>query len=281
VQVIDTVAEWRKALDAERSGGRTVGLVPTMGALHEGHAALVDRAAAECDVVGVTVFVNPLQFGEGEDLASYPRSLEADVELAASHGATYVFAPPAAEMYPGGRIETVVRVPELAARWDGQSRPGHFDGVATVVTKLFAQAGPGRAYFGEKDYQQLCIVRRLAADLDLPIEVVGCPTMREADGLALSSRNAYLTPGERAIAPRLFTALARGADVLAAGGEPAEARLAMIAAADGLDVIYAEPVDPRSLEPLETALAPGGCARLLIAARLGRTRLIDNLGVTR
>jgi pantoate--beta-alanine ligase len=172
-------------------------------------------------------------------------------------------------------------VSDLATRWEGESRPGHFDGVATVVTKLFAQAGPCRAYFGEKDYQQLCIVRRLAIDLDLPVEVVGCPTTREADGLALSSRNAYLTPDQRAIAPRLFAALGRGAEILAGGGRPHAARQAMHATAHGLDVVYAEPVDPDTLEPLDHPLPPGGTARLLIAARLGRTRLIDNLGVTR
>ncbi|MHB8467532.1 MAG: pantoate--beta-alanine ligase, partial [Acidimicrobiales bacterium] len=200
MQVIDTVAGWRKALDAERLAGRAVGLVPTMGALHAGHASLIARAASECDVVGVTVFVNPLQFGAHEDLASYPRSLDADVALAGEHGASYVFAPDVTEMYPRPML-TTVSVPALAGRWEGESRPGHFDGVATVVAKLFAQAGACRAYFGEKDYQQLAVIRRLAADLDLPVDVVGCPTVREPDGLALSSRNVYLDATERAAAP--------------------------------------------------------------------------------
>jgi len=283
VQLIDRVAAWRKALDAERAEGRTVGLVPTMGALHAGHAALIARAAAECDVVAVTVFVNPLQFGAGEDLAAYPRSLERDEEIAAAQGAAYLFAPSVEEMYPRP-VATTVSVPTLGARWDGESRPGHFDGVATVVVKLFAQAGPCRAYFGEKDYQQLAIVRRLASDLDLPVAVIGCPTVRDADGLALSSRNAYLTPEERRVAPLLHRALHAGAAALAAGGEPEAARRAMrdlVAAEPLFALVYAEPVDPDSLEPLAAPLAAGASARLLIAARLGRTRLIDNLGVTR
>jgi pantoate--beta-alanine ligase len=281
VQVIDTIEAWRKALDAERAAGRTVGLVPTMGALHAGHAALIDRAASDCDVVGVSVFVNPLQFGASEDLGSYPRDLPADVDLARAHRAAYVFAPPAGEMYPHGRPATTVAVPDLAARWEGEGRPGHFEGVATVVAKLFAQAGACRAYFGEKDYQQLCIIRRMTADLDLPVDVVGCSTVREPDGLALSSRNAYLTAEERKVAPALFEGLQRGAEVLAGGGHPTEARRAMFPSDPRLDVAYAEPVDPDSLEPLTAALAPGGSARLLVAARLGRTRLIDNMGVTR
>src|SRR5579862_8789092 len=283
VQVIDRVPVWRKALDAERAAGRVVGVVPTMGALHAGHAALIDRAARECDVVGVTVFVNPLQFAGGEDFDAYPRPLERDEEIAAAHGAAYLFAPSVEEMYPRP-VETVVSVPSLSARWDGEARPGHFDGVATVVAKLFAQAGPCRAYFGEKDYQQLCVVRRMVADLDLPAEVVGCPTVREADGLARSSRNVYLSPAERGAAPTLYRALQTGADALRSGAAPADARRAMhavVAAQPRCDLDYAEPVDADSLAPLEAPLPPGGSARLLIAARLGRTRLIDNLGVTR
>ena len=280
MQVIDTVAAWRKALDDERAAGRGIGLVPTMGALHAGHASLIERAAAECDVVGVTVFVNPLQFGPNEDLDAYPRALAADIALAEAKGATLVFAPPVSEMYPRP-VLTSVRVADLGDRWDGASRPGHFDGVATVVTKLFAQAGPCRAYFGEKDYQQLTIVRRLVADLDLPVEVVGCPTVREPDGLALSSRNAYLTPEERAVAPALFRALHAGAEILSAGAQPDAARAAMAEAAVGLRLIYAEPVSPDTLEPLTEPLPSGASARLLAAAYLGRTRLIDNLEVNR
>jgi pantoate--beta-alanine ligase len=283
VQVIDRVAVWRKTLEAERAAGRVVGLVPTMGALHAGHAALVDRAAAECDVVGVTVFVNPLQFAGGEDFDAYPRPLEHDEAIAAAHGASYVFAPSDREMYPRP-VETVVAVPSLSARWDGEARPGHFDGVATVVTKLLAQAGPCRAYFGEKDYQQLCIVRRLVADLDLPAEIVPCPTVRDEDGLALSSRNAYLTAEERAVAPLLYRALEAGASVLRSGGAPDDSRRTihdLLGPQPRFTLIYAEPVDPGTLEPLLAPLPLGGTARILAAARLGHARLIDNLGVTR
>jgi len=283
VQVIDRVAAWRKALDAERAGGHRVGLVPTMGALHAGHAALIARAVADCDVVAVTVFVNPLQFGAGEDLAAYPRDLARDEALAEAQGAAYVFAPSVQEMYPRP-VATTVAVPSLSARWEGEGRPGHFDGVATVVTKLLSQAGPCRAYFGEKDYQQLCVVRRLVADLDLPVEVVGCPTVRDPDGLALSSRNAYLSADERRVAPLLHRALDAGAAALRGGAEPDAARAAMHALLSGepaFTVQYAEAVDPDTLEPLAAALPTGGTARLLVAARLGRTRLIDNLGVTR
>ncbi|GAC1311915.1 MAG: pantoate--beta-alanine ligase [Acidimicrobiales bacterium] len=279
--MIDTVDAWRKTLDDERAAGRRVGLVPTMGALHAGHASLIGRAVAECDVVGVTVFVNPLQFGTGEDLDAYPRTLAKDVAMAESEGATYVFAPTVDAMYPQA-VRTSVHVSGLSERWDGESRPGHFDGVATVVTKLFAQAGPCRAYFGEKDFQQLAVVRRLVADLDLPVDVVGCPTVREPDGLALSSRNAYLSPSERVVAPLLHRALTDGATILGHGGTPAAARQRMaevVGAEASFALIYAEPVDPISLEPLSHALPAGGSARLLIAARLGRTRLIDNLEV--
>jgi pantoate--beta-alanine ligase len=278
MQVIDTVAAWRKTLDAARGEGRTVGLVPTMGALHAGHASLIERAARECDVVGVTVFVNPLQFGANEDLGAYPRTLDADVELAAANGAALVFAPGVAEMYPRP-VLTAVSVPSLASRWEGEGRPGHFDGVATVVTKLFAQAGACRAYFGEKDYQQLSIVRRLALDLDLPVDVVGCPIVREPDGLAMSSRNVYLSADERAVAPTLHRALQAGARAFDAGPDAARAAMTDAVLSTGaFDLQYAAVVDPSTLEPLTRPVPE---ARLLIAARLGRTRLIDNMGVTR
>jgi len=292
MQLIDSVEAWRKALRTERSAGRSIGLVPTMGALHAGHTSLIARAVAECDVVGVSVFVNPLQFGAQEDLAAYPRTFATDVELAEAGGAAYVFAPSTAEMFPGagswrpGRrpLATVVSVPSLSARWEGESRPGHFDGVATVVAKLLAQAGPCRAYFGEKDFQQLCIVRRMALDLDLGVDVVGCTTVREPDGLALSSRNAYLTAAERAVAPVLHRALTAGAAEVGAGAPPEVARGVMhdmVAAEPAMSLIYGEVVDPGSLERLDADLVRGGSARLLIAARLGRARLIDNVEVTR
>src|SRR5687768_10940613 len=188
MRVLDRGDQLRKELDAARSAGRTVGLVPTMGALHEGHASLIRRSGAECDLTAVTVFVNPLQFGPSEDFATYPRDLAADVDRAAVAGAGLLFAPPVEDMYPDGTPAVRVAVAGEDVL-EGASRPGHFDGVATVVAKLFNLAGPCRAYFGEKDWQQLRVVRRLVADLSFPVEVVACPTVREAGGLALSSRN--------------------------------------------------------------------------------------------
>jgi pantoate--beta-alanine ligase len=279
VQLIETVETWRKALDAERSAGRSVGIVPTMGYLHDGHASLIRRAASECDAVGVTVFVNPLQFGPAEDLAAYPRDLDADRPVAESCGARYLFAPSVDEMYPEP-VLTTVSVDGLSGRWEGTSRREHFAGVATVVTKLFAQAGPCRAYFGEKDFQQLAVIRRLATELWLPVGIVGCPTVREPDGLALSSRNVYLDPEERTVAPTLHRALLAGAmEATWPGATPAGVVSTMEAAVGAVplfDLDYAAVVDPATLAPA-TELA--GELRLLIAARLGRARLIDNMGV--
>jgi pantoate--beta-alanine ligase len=280
VQLIDTIDAFRKALDDERVAGRSVGLVPTMGSLHPGHASLVRRAAAECDVVAVTVFVNPLQFAAHEDLDAYPRDLSGDTALADAAGAVYLFAPPVAEMYPRP-VLTAIRVAALGEPLEGGSRPGHFDGVATVVAKLFAITGPCRAYFGEKDYQQLAIVRRMAQDLSLPVDVVACPTVRDPDGLALSSRNAYLTSDERAVAPTLHRALLEGRRLIHAGEtDPAVVRAAMRALVDAeprFTLDYAEVVDAADLTvpPVLT-----GELRLLIAARLGRARLIDNTGAS-
>jgi pantoate--beta-alanine ligase len=254
-----------------------VGLVPTLGALHDGHASLVRRSAAENDVTCVTVFVNPLQFGAGEDLAAYPRTLEADLRVAAAAGAGLVFAPPPEQMDMG---VTRVVVGGPGAVLEARSRPGHLEGVATVVTRLFALAGRCRAYFGEKDWQQLVVVTRLAGDLGLPVEVVGCPTVREPDGLALSSRNAYLTPEERATAPVLHRALRAGAAAVVAGERDPEVVAELVGA-----IVEAEPlaalvssdvVDSATLEPPPTLT---GSIRLLVAARLGRARLIDNIGV--
>ncbi len=269
MRVLDRIDAVRKELDTARSRGQTVGLVPTMGALHAGHRSLIERSAAECDVTVVTVFVNPLQFGPSEDLASYPRDLAEDVALAAEAGADLVFAPPADEMFPAGPPPTTVTVAGLTEGLEGATRPGHFAGVATVVAKLFAIAGPCRAYFGEKDYQQLLVVRRLAADLSFPVDVVGCPTVREPDGLALSSRNAYLSADERRAATVLYRALQAGAE----GGSMAE----VVAAEPLARLDYAAVCDPETLAPLDGVLAHP--ARLLIAAWIGRTRLIDNLGV--
>ena len=275
-----TVAGFRKALDAERNAGRRVGLVPTMGYLHEGHASLIRRAAAECDVVAVTVFVNPLQFGPTEDLDAYPRDLERDREIAAAAGAHHLFVPTTEEMWPGGPPATTVSAGPLGERLDGASRPGHFDGVATVVAKLFSIAGECRAYFGEKDFQQLLVIRRMVSDLAIPVEVIGCPTVRESDGLAMSSRNAYLTESERTIAPRLHAALLAGADAIRAGErDPAVVSglmEEMISAQPGFELDYAVAVHAADLS-VPARLQDE--VRLLAAARLGRARLIDNIGV--
>ena len=271
VNLIETVAGLRKALDAERAGGRTVGLVPTMGALHEGHLSLVRRAAAECDAIAATIFVNPLQFGAGEDLATYPRNLEGDAALLAGAGVGHLFAPSVAEMFPRPPL-TTVHVAELGDGGEGAARPGHLDGVTTVVAKLFAAAGACRAYFGEKDWQQLQVVRRMTADLSFPVSVVPCPTVREPDGLALSSRNRYLSADERVAATVLHRALLAGRELAGEGGAgPDELRRAMAG------VVAAEP--RARLDYADVAEDDSGDLRLLIAARIGTTRLIDNLEV--
>jgi pantoate--beta-alanine ligase len=279
VQVDETIAGFRKALDAERAAGRRVGLVPTMGFLHAGHRSLIAAAAKANDIVAVTIFVNPLQFAPSEDLAAYPRDLPSDANLAEAAGATHLFTPSVDEMYPTGAPLTTVTVAAISGPLEGRSRPTHFAGVATVVAKLFAAAGPCTAYFGEKDYQQLAVIRRMAADLSFPVEVVGCPTVREPDGLALSSRNVYLTADERAVAPRIHEALQAGRRLIEADGErdPAVVRAAMHATLSQppFELDYAEVVDAADLAT-PTVLA--GEVRLLAAARLGRARLIDNVG---
>lgn len=271
MNLIETVPALREALDGERAAGRSVGLVPTMGALHEGHLSLLRRAAADCDVVAATIFVNPLQFGPGEDLAAYPRRIHHDAALAEAAGASHLFVPPVDEMFPGAH-RTTVHVAEVGDSREGRSRPGHFDGVATVVAKLFAIAGRCRAYFGEKDHQQLEVVRRMAADLSFPVDVIGCPTVREPDGLALSSRNAYLSPAERTAAPVLHRALIAARTLAALGvREPAALGAAMA------DVVRAEPA--AALDYAEAVPDGAGGIRLYVAARIGTTRLIDNLEV--
>jgi pantoate--beta-alanine ligase len=280
VLVLTTKAELRDHLDTVRQAGRTVGLVPTMGALHEGHLSLLRAAAAECDVVAVTIFVNPLQFGAGEDLDAYPRPLESDLELAEDAGADVAFTPGVAEMYPRPPA-TTVHVDGLTVAMEGASRPTHFDGVTTVVTKLFNLAGPCRAYFGEKDYQQVAVVTRMAADLDQPVTVVPCPTVRDSDGLARSSRNVYLSAEQRAAAPVLHRALRAGIAMITAGEGDAAAvatHVADVVASEPLARLdYAEVVDADSLEPLAT-LERDVRVRLLVAANFGSTRLLDNLG---
>ena len=281
IPVVRSASAFAELLDAERAVGRTVGVVPTMGALHAGHQALIDRAARECDVVAVTVFVNPLQFDDAEDLAAYPRAFDADVEQARVAGASVVFAPSVKEIYPGhpARPATVVHVDGVSEGLEGASRPGHFDGVATVVAKLFALSGRCRAYFGEKDFQQLAVVRTMAEELRLPVEVVGCTTVREPDGLALSSRNARLSPPERRAARALWRALRAGRARIHAGErDPARVEAAMRAVLVGEPLVepdYAVVVDPRTLATPPTLR---GELRLLVAARVGPVRLIDNDG---
>jgi pantoate--beta-alanine ligase len=250
-----------------------------MGALHAGHVALLSRAAAECDVPVLTLFVNPLQFGPAEDLAAYPRDRAGDIATAEQAGAAYLFCPDRQEMFPEAPL-TSVRVAALSETLEGARRPGHFDGVATIVAKLFALAGPCRAYFGEKDFQQLTVVRRLVRDLSMPVDVVGCPTVRDADGLALSSRNAYLTRDERPVAPTLCRALLAGRALIEDDGQtdPDVVRAVMtatVAAEPRFTLDYAEVVSASDLTPISPLV---GEVRLLIAAQLGRARLIDNMG---
>lgn len=277
---IVTIAELRDLLHGQRAAGSRVGFVPTMGFLHEGHQSLMAAARADNDVVVVSIFVNPLQFAPDEDLEAYPRDLEADSARCAAKGVDIVFAPTVGEMYPQP-IWTNVHVGVVSAELEGAARPTHFDGVATVVTKLFGIVGPCRAYFGEKDFQQLAIVRRLASDLSLPVEVVGCQTVREADGLALSSRNVYLTDDERPQAAAVNQALRLGIERIDNGErDPSVVEAAMrahIEAQPDVAIDYVAAVDATSLvRPDRLA----GTVRVLAAVRLGQARLIDNMGTT-
>ena len=281
MQVLSTRAEFREHLETVRALGRTVGLVPTMGALHDGHLSLIRSAADECDVVALTIFVNPLQFGAGEDLSAYPRPIERDLELAEEAGADVVFTPSTEEMYPTPTLSKV-HVDELTVGLEGASRPTHFDGVTTVVAKLFNIAGACRAYFGEKDFQQLAVVRRMVEDLDHPVTVIGCPIVREPDGLAMSSRNAYLSATEREAATVINRALRAGSAMIAAGeSDPSvvEAHMASVVSAEPLaELDYAVVVDPDSLRAPDS-LESGMTVRLLMVARVGTPRLLDNLAV--
>ena len=276
--ILETVAEVRRALDAHRAAGRSVGFVPTMGYLHAGHQSLMHASVAANDVTIASIFVNPLQFAAGEDLESYPRDLTRDTELCAEAGVALIFAPSVEEMYPRP-MATVVEVPPVAAPLEGASRPEHFAGVATVVAKLFSIVGECRAYFGEKDWQQVAVVTRMAADLSMPVDVVPCPTMREDDGLAMSSRNVYLTPEERAEAPVLRRALDAGLAAIAAGEtdptavEAAMADIVATASLGTLDYVAAVQADTLVVDgPLHDEV------RLLLAVRFGKARLIDNDG---
>lgn len=285
MQTVKTLQMLRTALAHLRVGDATIALVPTMGALHEGHLTLVRRAKAEADHVVASIFVNPKQFGANEDLDAYPRQLAADAAMLEAEGVALLWAPDVAAMYPAGFV-TNVSVAGVSEGLCGAARPGHFDGVATVVCKLFNQVQPDMAFFGEKDFQQLAVIRAMARDLDLTRphvdSIIGVPTVREADGLAMSSRNRYLSPDQRAAAAALPRAMREAASAIGGGADAAGALARMEAeliAAGFASVDYAVLADSRSLEPLD-ALGSDP-ARLLVAARIGGTRLIDNLAVAR
>jgi pantoate--beta-alanine ligase len=274
---IDSIAELRSHLAGHRLAGRRIAFVPTMGALHEGHLTLLDVARRHGDVVVMSVFVNPLQFGAGEDLDRYPRNIERDLELAGSRGADVVFTPTVHEMYGKGDEVRVV-AGDLASRWEGAARPGHFDGVLTVVTKLFNIVQPDVACFGRKDLQQATLIARMIEQLDFPIELVVVPTVRDHDGLALSSRNAFLSDEERQVALRIPSALAAAAQAWRDGERDAASLeqlvVAVLAAGEGLTPDYIAVIDPVRLEPVQTA--PAGTV-IAVAAQVGSTRLIDNI----
>ena len=276
MQIIETPADMQKLAEDRRRAGQSIGLVPTMGALHEGHLSLIRRCRAENDMAVMSLFVNPTQFNRPDDLDRYPRDLAGDSRLAREAGADIIFAPTAEGIYPQG-YQTSVTLEQLTSRWEGASRPGHFRGVATVCTKLFTICRPHRAYFGQKDYQQSRVVRRLVADLNLDLEIIVLPTVREADGLALSSRNVLLKPEERLQARFLSQALFQAQAAVRAGERDAERlraaiedhiRIAPLAVLD-----YVGVCDPESLEPLEKL---DGRAVAVVAASFGTTRLIDN-----
>jgi pantoate--beta-alanine ligase len=275
--IVRTVAEMRAAVAVWRKAGETVAMVPTMGALHEGHLSLVRLAHSRADRAVASVFVNPTQFGPNEDFAAYPRDEARDATLLASEGCDLLFAPAVEEMYAPGFSTSVVVGGGVTEPMDGAARPGHFGGVATVVTKLLLQCGPDVAVFGEKDYQQLQVIRRLVRDLDIPVEIIGAPIARAADGLALSSRNAYLSSAEREVAGRMNVILANAALRLREGASPAETEakgLAALAEAGFSPIDYFE---VRGADDLSRP--PNGPARVFAAAFVGRTRLIDNMAV--
>lgn len=266
------------ALVALRAGGKSLALVPTMGALHAGHIALVEEARRRADRVVATIFVNPLQFGANEDLDRYPRQEEKDAQMLEQAGCDLLWLPQGQDMYPPG-FATNISVKGVSERWEGESRPGHFDGVATVVAKLLCAVRPDIAIFGEKDFQQLAVIRRMVQDLQLGVQVLGHATIRDADGLALSSRNAYLSPDERRAALALPQALNEAAERILSGGPVAETLAQAkerLTEAGFSRVDYFGLVNAMTLEPLEQ---PGGAMRLIAAAVIGRTRLIDNIAV--
>jgi pantoate--beta-alanine ligase len=277
LEVFHRIGELRRALALRRARGQTIGFVPTMGALHAGHGRLIETARGECGAVVVSIFVNPIQFNQQEDFARYPRTLEADVEFCRRLGVDLVFAPSETEMYPSP-LRTFVHVERLTDHLCGAYRPGHFRGVATVVMKLFMIVQPDRAYFGEKDAQQLAVIRRMVEDLNVPLQIVAVPTVREPDGLALSSRNSRLDPGQRRAAPVLFRGLEAARRTVENGLRDAasvkRAAEAIFAQEPEVRIEYLEIVDPEEMQPVERIRGP---VRIAVAAWLGETRLIDNL----
>ena len=279
MNVARTIAEMRQLVRRARQAGKTSGLVPTMGALHEGHMSLIDAARGDCGFVVVSIFVNPAQFGPGEDFSRYPRAPEDDLAACRKRSADAVFMPSAEEMYPSPAPATRVVVKGLDERLCGRSRPGHFAGVCAVVAKLFNIVQPDKAYFGAKDFQQATIIRRMTTDLDFPVKVVVCPTVRERDGLAMSSRNAYLTPAERRQAPALYAALRTAAEMIRASRPPAEEVKAAVRACladrapDGA-IDYVEVVDPNELTDASNTNVP---VLVALAVKFGQARLIDNI----
>ena len=277
MNIFTTIEEMRAASRAALRAGKRLGFVPTMGALHEGHLSLVRAARAACDVVASSIFVNPTQFGPNEDLEKYPRSFERDRELLEREGVELLFAPTVEEMYPAGAI-TWVTVEGLSSKLDGRSRPGHFRGVTTVVAKLFHIVEPDAAFFGQKDAAQVAIIRRMVHDLNLPVEIVPCPIVREPDGLAMSSRNAYLDPQQRNQALTLHRSLEHVRRMVSTG-ERSAAKLAAAGRAElikegGVRLDYFEIVDPDTLDPVEDV---SGGALVAVAASVGTTRLIDSI----
>ena len=277
-EVIRSAASLREKVSAWKRSGMLVGVVPTMGALHDGHLSLARAARAQSDRVIVTIFVNPMQFNNPEDLKKYPRDEAHDLALLEAEGVDVLFAPGPEEVYPEG-FATMVSVAGVSGPMEGAFRPGHFDGVATVVTKLFGMTQAGRAFFGEKDWQQVQVVERLVRDLNIPIRIIPCPTIREADGLAMSSRNVRLTAEERAVAPALHRSMQAAAEAIRGGGDVAAALEAARAAVLAAGFASVEYLDLRDAETLEVATALDRPARLLAAAVLGEVRLIDNIAV--
>lgn len=279
MQVAKTITEMRACVRQARAAGKTVGFVPTMGALHVGHVSLIQAAAERCDFVVVSLFVNPTQFGPGEDFEKYPRPIEKDLAICTENGADAVFAPSPAEMYPRQNL-TWVTVEKVSEPLCGQFRPGHFRGVATVCTKLFNIVGADAAFFGQKDAQQVAVIQRMVADLNMPLEIVVCPTVREPDGLATSSRNQYLNPQERKDATVIYRALQRSAELIRAGEtdtvEIVRQMGEVLRQVPALRIEYASIVDAESLEDVKQVK---GKVLVAVAGRLGSTRLIDNIGV--